>query len=539
MHTSLDGEIRRRQQVLADAGVTDVTEYTLRRAEPGGALPPLPHLLVVIDEFGELLTAEPEFVELFLRIGRIGRSIGVHLLLSSQRIEAGKLRGLDTYLSYRIGLRTLSAAESRTVLDTPDAFALPALPGHGYLKVDVSVYTAFKTAHVSGPATPPPAPVRETRPRVRPLTRSGQIRPPEVAGPQAVPARSLGPTLLTELVDVMAEAAPPTDPVWLSPLPDSISLDWAVGPVEVGVDGARLVAELPTTGLSTTGLAVPVDLLDDPARQWQGTWTLDLASGGGHLLVIGGPGTGASTALRTVALGLACAHTPQDVAIYGVDLTGAGLRGLAGLPHVGGVAGPDDRERVRRTIDEVHAMLADREALFARRGIDSISELRDHPGAGGLACTDVVLLLDGYGRLASDFESLETSVHDLLARGGRFGVHVVATARRWNEVRAAQQVAFSQRVELRITEPGESCVDPTMARGLPRDTRAGHWPASVATPSSRCPASTAWPPATASGWRPRCRWSTARGTGPGRRRCGCCPRCCRPPLSPRLPSRRR
>ncbi len=110
----------------------------------------------MIDEFGELLTAEPDFVELLLTIGRIGRSIGVHLLLSSQRIEGGRLRGLDTYLSYRIGLRTFSESESAVVLDTPDAFHLPAIPGFGYLKVDTSVYTRFRAGYVSGAV---PAPV--------------------------------------------------------------------------------------------------------------------------------------------------------------------------------------------------------------------------------------------------------------------------------------------------------------------------------------------------------------------------------------------
>src|SRR5699024_5659782 len=136
VHASLSGEVQRRQQVLRDAGnVPNIADYQYKR-EHDPNLPPLPHLLVIIDEFGELLTARPDFIELFLSIGRIGRSIGVHLLLSSQRIEGGKLRGLDTYLSYRLGLRTFSEEESRTVLNTPDAFHLPALPGFGYLKVD-------------------------------------------------------------------------------------------------------------------------------------------------------------------------------------------------------------------------------------------------------------------------------------------------------------------------------------------------------------------------------------------------------------------
>ena len=91
-------------------------------------------LLVVVDEFSELLAAQPDLIDLFVAIGRLGRSLGVHLLLASQRLEEGRLRGLDSHLSYRIGLRTFSAQESRTVLGVPDAYELPTEPGNGYLK---------------------------------------------------------------------------------------------------------------------------------------------------------------------------------------------------------------------------------------------------------------------------------------------------------------------------------------------------------------------------------------------------------------------
>jgi S-DNA-T family DNA segregation ATPase FtsK/SpoIIIE len=123
---ALGGEQRRRQELLAAAGnLGNVREY--RAARRAGKLPahladvPLPELLVVVDEFAELLDQEPAFIDFFLTIGRVGRSLGIHLLLASQRLEEGKLRGLDTYLSYRLGLRTFSAAESRMVLGVPDA----------------------------------------------------------------------------------------------------------------------------------------------------------------------------------------------------------------------------------------------------------------------------------------------------------------------------------------------------------------------------------------------------------------------------------
>ena len=151
LHDSILGEIQRRQRVLQAAGnLANVGEYNELRNQ-GKVTDPLPVLFVVIDEFGELLAAKPEFVDLFVQIGRIGRSIGVHLLLASQRLEEGRLKGLESYLSYRIGLRTFSAQESRSAIGSTAAHELPPIPGSGYLKVDPEIFERFKAAYVSGP----------------------------------------------------------------------------------------------------------------------------------------------------------------------------------------------------------------------------------------------------------------------------------------------------------------------------------------------------------------------------------------------------
>ena len=115
MRDALHGEVVRRQELLRAAGnYASLRDYE-RDRERGVKLAPLPTLFIVLDEFSELLAAKPEFIDLFVMIGRVGRSLGVHLLLASQRLEEGRLRGLDAQLSYRIGLRTYSAAESRIV----------------------------------------------------------------------------------------------------------------------------------------------------------------------------------------------------------------------------------------------------------------------------------------------------------------------------------------------------------------------------------------------------------------------------------------
>ncbi|MFF7734892.1 type VII secretion protein EccCa [Streptomyces sp. NPDC007984] len=467
VHSSLAGEVKRRQQVLKDAGnIADIGHYAALRTTTRPDLEPLPHLFVVIDEFGELITAKPDFIDLFLSIGRIGRSIGVHLLLSSQRIEGGKLKGLDTYLSYRLGLRTFSADESRTVLDTTDAFHLPPLPGFGYLKVDTSTYERFKAGYVSGPYRgPAQRDQQDDRPLAHLYPAYNAPRETEAVEEAVATRRESGPTVLSVMVGQLATAAPPVRRIWLPPLPDAITLDRAAGPLRAGTDGVRLTR--------TSGpMNVPLGILDDPARQWQQPWQLDLTVAGGHAAVIGGPQSGKTTLLRTLALSLALTHTPYDVVVYGLDLSGGGLSALAGLPHVGGIASRADHERAARTVAEVHGMLATREEIFREHGIDSVDHLRHLRSAGRLpelAATDIVLVVDGFGALREEFADLDDAVADLLKRGGGYGIHVVAGMLRWNDVRIATQSMFGTRVELRLNDPADSSIDRKLSETLAPD----------------------------------------------------------------------
>ncbi|QKS11738.1 type VII secretion protein EccCa [Curtobacterium sp. Csp1] len=460
---SIAGEVVRRQRVLRDAdNAPSITHYReLRTQRPD--LPPLPHLLLVIDEFGELLTAEPDFIELLMTIGRIGRSIGVHLLLSSQRIEAGRLRGLDTYLSYRLGLRTFSEAESSTILDRPDAFHLPAVPGYGYLKVDTSVYRRFRAGYVSGP-------VEATTARAEASTRPEPVLLPvfNTLAAEQDPSRSTaepelrrpetGRALVDEAVERLLDADRTTRPIWLPPLPPRLALSRVV---TERVDGAH-------------ALRVPLGLLDDPSEQSQRPWHLDLTRAGGHAAVIGAPQSGRSTMLRAVAAATALTATPQQVSIYGLDLTGSGLARIEGFPHVGGVATRADPVTMQRLLEELQLMLAARERVFRVHGVDSLDALRTRHAAGELPelpSAEVVLLVDGYGAVRDEYERFEPMLAELLQRGSGLGVHVVVTLTRWNELRMAVQPLVGTRVELRLNDPADSVVDRKLSQTIRADQR--------------------------------------------------------------------
>lgn len=480
VYASLNGEILRRQEVLKAAGnIANITDYQIHRDEQiaqGNDVEPLPHLVVIIDEFGELLTARPDFIDLFLSIGRIGRSIGVHLLLSSQRIESGKLRGLETYLSYRLGLRTLSESESRTVLDTPDAFHLPPLPGYGYLKVDTTVYSRFKSGYVSGPLEDEQFdeekrrdPDEEIPPVLEasdyalvlddPLAQAaGESSEKKKDGPAR---RTTGPTVMSTMMDTLRTFPRSVKPIWLPPLPTATTLDAAVGEPQRTEDGLRL----PEGG----GLKVPVGILDDPAKQWQGLWEIDFASGSGNMIIHGGPQSGKSTALRTIVASLALTHSPQQVGVYCIDLLGANLLPLQDLPHVGGVAVRTNREVITRTVDEVSGMLAHRERIFEKHAIDSLPTMRRLHAEGRLPelpSADIFLVIDGHGQIQEEFEELSAKMVTLISRGAGYGIHVVTTVSRNSEVRLTHQSFFTHRIELRLTDPSESQVDRKVAENV-------------------------------------------------------------------------
>ncbi|MBW8806191.1 MAG: type VII secretion protein EccCa, partial [Catenulisporales bacterium] len=472
MRDALTGELNRRQELLKRAGnVKNVHDYEKARAA-GPDLAALPSLLVVVDEFSEMLTARPEFIDTFLQIGRIGRSLGVHLLLASQRLEEGRLRGLDTYLSYRLGLKTFSAAESRAVLGVADAHNLPSVPGSGYLKYDSESMTRFKAAYVSGAygrakALAVPAarsaqhrrPVRFTALHQAPvLTLYGDPAEPDLSDSTSLVAldaaaayRKSSASVLDVIVDRLSGFGPPAHRVWLPPLEESPTLDDLLPGIAVTEDRGLSATRWPGTGR----LAVPVGIVDKPAEQRQDPQMLDLSGAGGHVLVAGGPRAGKSTVLQTLMFALALTHTPREIRFLVVDLGGGTLGPLATLPHVSAVAARSNPDLVRRIVAEAVGILDRREAA----GQASASSYDE---------SHVFLVIDGWSAFRSEFEPLEQDVVDIARRGLGFGVHLLASTGRWADVRAQLKDAMATRLELRLGDPMESEMDRRTAAEVPQ-----------------------------------------------------------------------
>ncbi|MFI7672955.1 type VII secretion protein EccCa [Actinophytocola sp. NPDC049390] len=476
MADAINGELVRRQELLRAAGnFASVRDYERARAA-GADLAPMPSLLVIIDEFSELLSSRPEFIDLFVQIGRLGRSLAVHLLLASQRLEEGRLRGLEAHLSYRIGLRTFSAAESRTVLGVPDAYHLPAVPGSAYLKTDTETLRRLKTAFVSGELPPrvtgparPAAPGRQVLPFR--LTRVTDPTPPTPAPPSTPDAADgTGETIMGAMLSRLEGMGPPAHQIWLPPLADPPTLDQLLPPL--AADERRGLC--PKDWRGNGSLVVPVAIVDKPFEQTRDELWFDLTGAAGNVMLIGAPQSGKSTFLRGLVASLALTHTPAEVQVFLLDMGGGALGAVSGLPHVSGYAVRRDAESCRRMVAEVASLLAQREALFAEHGVDSITTFRSRradftESDDGREFGDVFLVIDDWATVRQEYEFLEATIIRLATRGLGFGIHVAVSTTWWLSMPTQLRDSMGTRVELRLGDPSDSMIDRRVAMNVPKN----------------------------------------------------------------------
>ncbi|MGF6889286.1 S-DNA-T family DNA segregation ATPase FtsK/SpoIIIE [Nocardia sp. GAS34] len=475
MRDALDGEMNRRQELLRAAGnFANVSQYEEARAA-GADLDPLPALFVVLDEFSELLQQHPDFADLFTMIGRLGRSLQVHLLLASQRLEEGKLKGLESHLSYRIGLKTFSANESRQVLGVPDAFNLPASPGGGYLKTNDGEIRRFQASYVSGDYVGGGSQREVTHAGIvggeidiharaftaghvdfRPGDRLQTASTP--SGPQETVQDENGEKIsnVGMLVSRIRGHGRPAHEIWLPPLDDAPTMD-------------QLLPRSLLTGdvLPMATLTAPIGIVDRPYHQRRDPMVVDLSGARGNVAIIGGPQSGKSTALRSLIMAMSLTHTAEQVQFYCLDFGGGTLTGLQGLPHVGAVSGRLDEDQVRRTLSEMQGIVRSREMRFRQLGIESMQEFRrlrasdpsTSPAAAGAhedPFGDVFLVIDGFGTIRQDFDVLEQHIINLAVQGLSYGVHVAIGLNAWREARPALKDQIGTRIELRLGDPMDS-----------------------------------------------------------------------------------
>ena len=446
---SLTAELRRRERVLAEAGAKDVDELRRRTGTPGA----LPRLLLVVDEFASLAEELPDFVAGLVGVAMRGRSLGVHLVLATQRPAGVVSADIRANTNLRLCLGVTREADSRDVLDSAAAAHIPpTAPGRAYVRTGHASLTPLQVARVAGRRRSAVGDAAEIRATVLPAADLGE--------PCAAPAGELlEDSDLSLLVDACAAAAarlrlPSAAPPWLPPLPTVVTLD-------------DLPQVASGTGLSTVRFGV----LDLPELQSRAALQLDLDRDG-HLLVVGAARSGRTTLLRTLAGSVAATTSPADVHAYVVDATGSGLAPLAGLPHVGAVVCRGDTERLDRLLGWLTTELRHRMTTLSRCGAGSVAEQRAQPGGAPLA--HLLVMVDGWEALLADHQDRDAGrvveqLHALLREGPAAGVHVVVTADR-SGLTGRLASLVDRRLVLRLADPGDYALAGLPVHGRSRIT---------------------------------------------------------------------
>ncbi|MDG4759118.1 FtsK/SpoIIIE domain-containing protein [Micromonospora sp. WMMD710] len=460
--TSLSAELRRREHILAEAGAKDIDDYVeLLRREPSRV--PMPRLLIVIDEFASMVRDLPDFVTGLVNIAQRGRSLGIHLVLATQRPGGVVSPEIRANTNLRIALRVTDSSESQDVLNAPDAATISkSTPGRAFVRLAQSSLVPFQAGRVGG-FRPGARTTARPAPWLAPLSWPDLGRPaPRRPGGKAEPSAEL--TDLAVLVAAIRDASerlaiPAQHSPWLPALPTKLSVD-ALPPARAG--GYHLPA-------------VAYGLVDLPAQQDQVPLVVDLGTLG-HLHIIGSSRSGRSQTLRTIAGALARVHSAADVHLYGVDCGNGALLALNGLPHCGAVVQRTEAERLGRLFARLVAELARRQQLLASSGSASMVEYRAG-AAEGARPPHILVLLDRFevfDKTFADYDNgtIMAGLLTLLREGAGAGIHVVL---------AGDRAMFSSRISstsddklvLRLTERGDYSMVGINHRQLPDEIESG------------------------------------------------------------------
>jgi S-DNA-T family DNA segregation ATPase FtsK/SpoIIIE len=421
---SLGAELRRRETQLAQAGAKDILDYLDKRSRGGDVLPPLPRLLLVIDEFASMVRELPDFITGLVNIAQRGRSLGIHLVLATQRPGGAVTPDIRANTNLRIALRTTDTSESRDIIDAPDSGEIsPANPGRAYVRLGPSVLLPFQSARVGGRrpggAVPEGTPITITAVPVSWKDLGGPLPSRSRKGGSGA-AQTEAITDLAVLTSAIAEAAelagiPRQPSPWLPALPELLEWTPPAAPQPTGLREAALPA-------------VQYGVVDLPAAQSRSPLVFDLDRAG-HLHIVGSPRSGRSQTLRTLAAALTLAHGADDVHLYGIDCGNGALNALTALPHTGAVVDRNQVERLGRLLDRLNTELTARQTVLGTRGTADLTELR-RSQAPGERLAHIVLMVDRFEVFEREFASYDNGSYmekmiRLLRDGAGVGIHVV------------------------------------------------------------------------------------------------------------------
>ena len=444
---SINAEIHRRERLFGEFEVNHINQYQ-KKFKNGEATEPLPHLFLISDEFAELKVNQPDFIKELVSIARVGRSLGVHLILATQKPSGVVDDQIWSNSRFKIALKVADRSDSNEMLHTPDAAEITQT-GRAYLQVgNNEVYELFQSAWSGADYQPDKDDMGIEDHTIYLINELGQyeILNEDLSGLEDVDEIKEVPTELDAIVHHIQllceeQEIPPVPQPWLPPLKERIALD-ELEEVQPAVAWAQ---EKP--------LSVLLGMADIPQAQKQEAVSINLSKDG-HILLYGSPGTGKTTFLQTAGMDLARKFSPKALTMYLMDFGTNGLAPLSKLPQVADTMLLDQTEKISKFVRIMERELNRRKKLLADYGVGTLELYRQ---ASGQEEPAIVILLDSYEAFKE--EAYEAELFKLLVRISReglsIGVHLLVTAGRQTNLRAQLYSNFKHQLSLPQNEAGE------------------------------------------------------------------------------------
>lgn len=482
---SIIAELDRRQKLNTYTNSKDIVHYRKKGLNLDPERPPYPHLFIIIDEFAEMISGNAEYKAQLESITRLGRALGVTLILAAQR-PVGVTDQMRANIKFRICLRVETPDDSREVLRRADAaFLPPGIPGRGYLQIGNENIELIQTAYTGGDYKGPQEEniVQNVIWLDRPRKTSGQ----KATEP---------PKLYDVIVDMMAataeqESRPQWRP-WPEFLPSQtgsnvLSLQTPVDTAYMSDDDIELLRDAEDEKAITfalndkastfweddfhwhgaawgkTAMAPLVGIIDNPYRASQKPLRINFPNG--HVVVFGASGRGKTTFLRTIITSLVLTHSPDELHIYIMDFGGRAMMILRDLPHVGAVITAEEDERVIRMLRKVNDIVDYRQVLFSEARVNSLDSYNlAHPDK---TLPAILVVIDNFAEFKEYYENLMGPLISLIRESRAYGVYFLFSADLPNALTGKLYNLVNERFTLKLSDPSE--YSEVVGRGVPAD----------------------------------------------------------------------
>ena len=445
--TSIKAELRRRQRLFGEHDVNHINHYH-KLFKDGVAKDPMPHLFIISDEFAELKSEQPEFMKELVSTARIGRSLGIHLILATQKPSGVVDDQIWSNSKFKLALKVQDKQDSNEILKTPDAADI-TLPGRAYLQVgNNEIYELFQSAYSGGPYDQTGTHAETEDQTIYLISDYGQLQPinKDLSGLEEVEISSNETELeavIRHLQDVTtAMKVPRVKRPWLPPLPSQV-----------------YQSDLSETAFEQLWrdelhpVSLTLGLKDVPEAQYQGPLELKLNQAG-HVAVIGSPGYGRSTFLHNVIFDIARHYRPDQAHMYLFDFGTNGLMPVVDIPHVADYFTTDQEDKIKKALKRIHEAINERKKLLSQHRVVNLEQYHQFTGK---TIPNLFIMIDNYDTIKETAyqEAFEAMMTKLTREGLALGMYLILTGSNTSSIRTPIYTNIKTKIALYLFEHSE------------------------------------------------------------------------------------